>query len=72
MKSHVALAIGLSLMISTAVAGSFLFAADRSGDGVAPAQPMQHDLGPKPTPETIAMWRVTAASTEYVAPKVPL
>lgn len=69
MKTRIALGATLLLTIGSAVAGSIIYAqqdrADASQDVTGPTQA-------EVTPEMIAMWKSTAASTDYVMPRRPI
>ena len=69
MKKRIALAFaGLLLTLGTAVAGTLIYGHGQkeSLDSYQPATARQV------TPEMIAMWKATAASSDYIAPKVPI
>lgn len=69
MKKRVALGVGLALTLGTAVASMY-------GRGEAdPALNLetQTDVSsPEVSAATLAMWKATAASTDYTAPKLPI
>ncbi|HEX7013382.1 MAG TPA: hypothetical protein VF161_11570 [Steroidobacteraceae bacterium] len=77
MKKYLALATAMLLTLGTAVAGTLIY-----GNGSEQSQ-RRHAIdthenkvatseGWEASPEMIAMWKATAASVEYVAPKVPI
>jgi hypothetical protein len=73
MKKHIALGAALLLTLGTAVAGTFLYGqepVDATAQITLPSDnaPARQEV----TPELIAMWKATAASTEYAAPKAPI
>lgn len=68
MKKRVALGVGLALTLGTAVASMY-------GRGEAdPALNLetQTDASSEVSAATLAMWKATAASTDYMAPKLPI
>jgi hypothetical protein len=74
MKKQIAVTCGLLLTLGTAVAGSLMY-------GSAPTEPsteVQSYVEPSSAtlsaiaPETLEFWKATAASNDYVAPKVPI
>lgn len=72
MKSRIVVGATLLLTLGSAVAGSFLYGQGR----VAAAEP-QWPVAVVPaeqsvTPELIAMWKATAASSDYTAPRMPI
>jgi hypothetical protein len=72
MKTRIAVGAGLLLTLGTAMAGTFIYGQGQGhGATVQLAATSTADTTPV-TPEMIAMWRVTANSADYVAPKVPL
>lgn len=74
MKKRIALGAAMLLTLGTAVAGTFLYGHEQAAmieaqitlpsDNQLPAQSV--------TPQQIAMWKATAASTDYEAPKAPI
>ena len=69
MKKRIAIGfVGLLLTLGTAVAGTMIYGhGQKSGsESYAPA------AATEVTPEMIAMWKATAASSDYIAPKVPI
>ena len=71
MQTRIALGAGLLLTLGTAVAGSLIYGQDPSSQTLDSYQPMSQ-VEPEVTPEMIAMWKATAASSDYIAPKVPI
>ena len=74
MKKHIALGAALLLTLGTAVGSTFLYGHERA---VAETVQITLPSGKDParqrvTPEMIAMWKATAASTDYVATKAPI
>jgi hypothetical protein len=70
MKTRIALGATLLLTLGSAVAGSFIYAQQ---DRLEPSR--QEVAGPaqtEVTPQMIAMWKSTAASTDYVMPRRPI
>jgi len=77
MKKRIVLGAGMLLTLGTAVASTFLYGHEQSAgvEQMAERQitlPSDTEQGSAVTPEMIAMWKVTAASTDYVAPKAPI
>ncbi|MBB6096016.1 hypothetical protein HNQ60_004907 [Povalibacter uvarum] len=68
MKTRIAIGAALLLTLGTAVAGSMLYGQASAQAVVEAAPAMQGEA----TPEMIAMWKATATSTDYIAPRVPL
>jgi hypothetical protein len=70
MTKRIAVGVSLLLTIGSAVGGTFIYGqadAERiTAGGMVNAQ------AAAPTPYTIAMWKATAASADYISPKVPL
>lgn len=72
MKTRIALlGTGLLLTIGTAVAGSLLYGQGQSA-ATSSYEPVAAPVAQQVTPEMIAMWKVTAASSDYVAPRIPI
>ena len=71
MKKHILVGTSLLLTLGTAVAGTLMYGheLERATDAYAPATSVARD---QPSPETIAMWKATATSSDYIAPKVPI
>jgi hypothetical protein len=72
MKKRIALGAAMLLTLGTAVAGTFLY-------GQAATEPMEPQItlpsdsqSQSVTPEMIAMWKATAASTDYEGLKAPI
>ena len=77
MKKRIALGAAMLLTLGTAVAGTFLYGHEQAAmEQVAEQQiTLPSDNQPATqsvTPEMIAMWKATAASTDYEAPKAPI
>ena len=77
MKKRIALGATLLLTLGTAVAGTFLYGHEQAGAAVLDEQqitlPSDHEpRAQSVTPEMIAMWKASAASTDYDAPKAPI
>jgi hypothetical protein len=69
MKKRIAIGfVGLLLTLGTAFAGTLIYGHGQKNalDTYQPASAAQV------TPETIAMWKATATSRDYIAPKVPI
>lgn len=71
MKKHILVGTTLLLTVCTAVAGTFMYGQGSSAgvDSYAPASTVAEE---QPSPQTIAMWKETATSTDYMAPKAPI
>ena len=71
MKKHILLGTSLLLTLGTAVAGTFMY-----GQGSSAASDRDVSVSSvaevQPSPATMAMWKATASSSDYVAPKVPI
>lgn len=73
MKTHIALGATLLLSLGTAVAGTFFYGHEPVEETVQITLPSDNESATQQvTPEMIAMWKATAASTDYVAPKAPI
>jgi len=74
MNTRIALGLGLSLTLGSAVAGTLIYGQDHPGQAgsvyQAPTEVMNSEVAP--SPETIALWKATAVSTEHHTPKVPI
>ena len=71
MKKHILVGTTLLLTVCTAVAGTFMYGQGSSAtiDSYTPAGRVAEEL---PSAETIAMWKATANSSDYIAPKAPI
>jgi hypothetical protein len=72
MKTRIALGAGLLLTLGTAVAGSLIYSKGQSAPAVDSYQEASTTARSEVTPEMIAMWKASAGSTEYMAPKLPI
>lgn len=83
MKKRIALGGAMLLTLGTAVAGTFLYGHEQAAamERVAeqkitlPSDALLSEHGSSSqtvTPEMIAMWKATAASTDYEATKAPI
>jgi hypothetical protein len=73
MKKHIALGTALLLTLGTAVAGTFFYGHEQQATDTAQITlPSDHETATQVTPEMIAMWKATAASTDYEALKAPI
>lgn len=73
MKKRIALGFGLLLTLGTAVGSTFIYGHDAAEETVQITLPSDHEpTRQEVTPEMIAMWKATAASTDYEAPKAPI
>jgi hypothetical protein len=71
MKTHIAIGSLLLLTLGSAAAGTYLYGQGQSeqstpyfSEPVADSQAV--------TPEMMAMWKMSASSTHYIAPKAPI
>ncbi|MET0497546.1 MAG: hypothetical protein ABW106_04635 [Steroidobacteraceae bacterium] len=72
MKTRIAVGCGLLLTLGTAMAGTWIYGQGKN-DTVEKDEIVVAELrSQKVTPEMIARWKVTATSTDYIAPRVPL
>ena len=71
MKTSILLGTTLLLSLGTAVGGSSFYGQSASDEVVTSVSTFDV-AAPEPTPAMIAMWKATAASTDYVAPKAPI
>ena len=71
MKKHIVVGTSLLLTLGTAVAGTLMYGDDLSAtvDSYAPATSVAQE---RPSQATIEMWKATASSSDYVAPKAPI
>jgi hypothetical protein len=69
MKTRIALGATLLLTIGTAVAGSMIYKQGRSTVTDESATPVAAE---QVTPEVIALWKATASSSDYAAPRIPI
>lgn len=73
MKKHIALGATLLLSLGTAVAGTFLYGQEPVTETVQITLPSDSEpASQQVTSEMIAMWKATAASTDYSAQKAPI
>jgi hypothetical protein len=72
MKTHFIVGAGLLLTLGTTVAGTFMYGRGHADAALRSGQPEAGIASQPATPEMIAMWKATAASTDYLAPKVPI
>jgi hypothetical protein len=69
MKTRIAVVgAGMLLTLGSAVAGSVMFAQGKSEVAAPVALVAEQQV----SAETIAMWKATSASSDYIAPRVPL
>lgn len=68
MKKRIALGVGLALTLGTAVASMY----GRGETDPALNLETQTDVSSEVSPATLAMWKATAASMDYTAPKLPI
>ena len=74
MTKRIAFAAALLLTLGTAAgAGSFFYGHNEAGQPVQITLPSDHEpAAQQVTPEMIAMWKATAASTDSEGTKVPI
>lgn len=73
MKKHMALGALLLTLGTAAAAGSFFYGHPSVEETARITLPSDHQaVSQEVTPEMIAMWKATAASTEHVAQKSPI
>jgi hypothetical protein len=77
MKKRIALGAAMLLTLGTAVAGTFLYGHESAAREQTVEQQItlpsdSQSSAQTVTPEMIAMWKATAASTDYEAPKAPI
>jgi hypothetical protein len=78
MKKRIALGGAMLLTLGTAVAGTLLYGHEQTAMVEQMAEQRitlpsdNQPSAPSVTPEQIAMWKATAASTDYEAPKAPI
>jgi hypothetical protein len=73
MKRHILVGTALLLTLGTAVAGSLVYGVGH-GTGGAPESyaPASSVALEQPSAATIEMWKATASSSDYIAPKAPI
>jgi hypothetical protein len=71
MKKHILVGTSLLLTLGTAVAGTLMYGNDSSAttDAYSPTTSVAQEL---PSAATIEMWKATANSSAYLAPKAPI
>jgi hypothetical protein len=74
MTKRIALAAALLLSLGTAAgAGSFFYGQDQGGQTAQITLPSDHESAAQEvTPEMIAMWKATAASSDFEGTKAPI
>lgn len=72
MKTRIALGATLLLTLGSSVAGTFIYA--QNDRLLVPAEEARvvEQAKTEVTPEMIAMWKSTAASSDHVAPRLPI
>jgi hypothetical protein len=70
MRTKLPLAVVMSLMIGSAVAGGIMLKDDSRTSKMSPAAASRgaHEV----TPEMIAKWKLTAATSDYSPPMLPI
>lgn len=71
MKKQIAVIVGLLLTLGTAAAGSFIYGNAQPEQVLSYKEPTAAVLSAV-APETVEVWKATAASNDYVAPKAPI
>jgi hypothetical protein len=71
MKKHILVGATLLLTVCTAVAGTLMYGqgSDSAVESYAPASVVAEE---QPSPQTIEMWKATATSSDYMAPRAPI
>jgi hypothetical protein len=71
MKKHILVGTSLLLTLGTAVAGTLMYGQGSGGalESYAPASSVALE---QPSAATIEMWKATATSSDYIAPKAPI
>jgi hypothetical protein len=71
MKKHILVGATLLLTLGTAVAGTLMYGqgAGSQLDSYAPATSVAQE---QVSPATIEIWKATASSSDYLAPKAPI
>jgi hypothetical protein len=72
MKTRVAVGTALLLTLGSAVAGSLMYGQERSGAVSALEVSAVQTTAQEATPEAIAVWKATASSSDYAAPRIPI
>ena len=74
MKTPIVVGAALLLTLGSAVASSFIYGQGRSASAPSekPAAAVSPAAQQEVTPEMIAMWKATATSLDYSAPKLPI
>jgi hypothetical protein len=72
MKTRIALATGLLLMVGTAVAGTFIYGQGKQVPAPQIAPAVTISASDAVTPEMFAMWQASAGADDYLAPKAPI
>jgi hypothetical protein len=67
MKKHILVGTSLLLTLGTAVAGTLMY-----GQGSSTSLDPASVALQQPSPATIEMWKATASSSDYLAPKAPI
>ena len=71
MKKHILLGTSLMLTLGTAVAGTLMYGnvSSATTDAYSPTTSVVQE---QPSAATIEMWKATASSSDYLAPKAPI
>jgi hypothetical protein len=71
MKKHILVGTSLLLTVCTAVAGTLMYGqgSNAAVDSYTPASVVAEE---QPSATTIEMWKATATSADYMAPKAPI
>ena len=72
MKTRIAVGCGLLLTLGTAMAGTWIYGQGKNDTAAKDEIVVAELRSQEVTPEMIALWKATATSTDYIAPRVPL
>jgi hypothetical protein len=72
MKTKIAIGTVMLLSLGTALAGTFIYTKEKSAGGALEFAPIESQSLDDLTPETIAKWKATAATTDYSPPMLPI
>jgi hypothetical protein len=71
MKKHILVGLSLLLTLGTAVAGTLMYGQGSTATPKSDA-PVSIVALEQPSQATIEMWKATASSSDYIAPKAPI
>lgn len=72
MKKHILVGISLLLTLGTAVAGTLMYGNDSRATTGGAYTPTTSVAQERPSAATIEIWKATANSSDYMAPKAPI